>query len=110
MNKDYIFIDRWNITKADFIPSNNGDTVLISAKSFGPLEVYEWGLDKNQVPYKLYNWLEDDFFENDNYRVSITKDELMSRIQYFISIFESNGRMDWVDYYKEILEKLNCII
>ena len=47
MNKDYIFIDRWNITKADFIPSKNGDTVLISAKSFGPLEVYEWGLDKN---------------------------------------------------------------
>ena len=94
MNKDYIFIDRWNITKADFIPSKNGDTVLISAKSFGPLEVYEWGLDKNQVPYKLYNWLENDFFENDNYRVSITKDELINRIQYFISVFESNGRMD----------------
>ena len=37
MNKDYIFIDRWNITKADFIPSKNGDTVLISAKSFGPV-------------------------------------------------------------------------
>ena len=48
MNKNYIFIDRWNITKTDFMPSENGDIVLISIKSFGPLEVYEWGLDKKK--------------------------------------------------------------
>lgn len=109
MNKNYIFIDRWNITKTDFIPSENGDIVLISIKSFGPLEVYEWGLDKNQVPYKLYKWLEDDFFENNNYRMSITKDELINRIQYLISVFERNGQLDWVDHYKEILKKVNNI-
>lgn len=110
MHKDYIFIDRWDITKTDFMPSENGDIVLISIKSFGPLEVYEWGLDKNQVPYKFYNWLEDDFFENNNYRLSITKEELINQVQYFISVFESNGQMDWVDHYKEILEKLDSLI
>ena len=94
MNKNYIFIDRWNFTKTDFMPSENGDIVLISIKSFGPLEVYEWGVDKNQVPYKLYNWLEDDFFENDNYRMSITKEELINQVQYLFLCLKAMGK--WI--------------
>lgn len=42
--------------------------------------------------------------------MSITKEELINQVQYFVSVFENNGQMDWVDHYKEILEKLNSII
>ena len=58
MNEKYVFIDRWCYTMPNTVPDEDGIIVLISKKSFGPLEVYEWGLDNNHNPYERYEWLE----------------------------------------------------
>lgn len=107
MNNNYVFIGRWYYEKPDLSPNKDGNTVLISEKSFGPLEIFEWGLDCNNEPYELYQWLEDDFFEDSNYCKTITKDELLKQIDRAVSLFEKNGLSDWVGLYKAIIERLN---
>lgn len=39
MNEKFVFIDRWCYTMPDAVPDEDGNIVLISKKSFGPLEV-----------------------------------------------------------------------
>lgn len=41
MKENYIFIGRWNYTKPNLSPNEKGNIVLISEKSFGPLEIFE---------------------------------------------------------------------
>ena len=106
MKNDYVFIGRWYYEKPDLSPNKEGNVVLISMKSFGPLEIFEWGIDRNNVPYELYQWLENDFFEDSNYHKAITKEELLKQIEIVISLFEKNGLSDWVDLYKSIIEKI----
>lgn len=107
MKDNYVFIGRWYYVKPDLSPNKDGNIVLISEKSFGPLEIYEWGLDRNNKPYELYQWLEDDFFENSNFCKTIAKEELLRQIDRVILLFEKNGSSDWVDLYKAIINKLN---
>ena len=105
MKNNYVFIGRWYYEKPDLSPNKDGNTVLISEKSFGPLEIFEWGLDCNNEPYELYQWLEDDFFEDSNYCRNITKEELLEQIDEVISLFEKNGLSDWVRLYTAIIER-----
>ena len=49
MNEKFVFIDRWCYTMPDTAPDEDGIIVLISKKSFGPLEIYEWGLDLSLI-------------------------------------------------------------
>ena len=67
MNEKFVFIDRWCYTMPDTAPDEDGIIVLISKKSFGPLEIYEWGLDNNHNPYERYEWLENDLYEDEKY-------------------------------------------
>ena len=106
MKNNYVFIGRWYYEKPDLSPDNDGNIVLISEKSFGPLELFEWGLDHNNNPYELYQWLEDDFFENNNFCKTITKEELLKQIDRVIAMFDKNKLPDWVDLYKTIIENL----
>lgn len=80
--------------------------VLISKKSFGPLEVYECGLDNNHNPYERYEWLENDLYEDEKYCKNISEEELLKQIFGIISIFKSNGLSDWINFYMEILGRL----
>ena len=107
MKDNYVFIDRWYYEKPDLSPNKDGNTVLISEKSFGPLEIFEWGLDRNNSPYELYQWLENDFFEDSNYCKTITKEELLKQIGRVILLFEKNGLADWVVLYQAIIDRLN---
>lgn len=107
MKKNYVFIGRWYYKEPDLSPNKEGNIVLISETSFGPLEQFEWGLDHNNNPYELYQWLEDDFSEDSNFCRTITKEELLKQIDRAISLFEKNGLSDWVDLYKAIFNRLN---
>ena len=107
MKDNYVFIGRWYYEKPNLSPDKEGKIVLISEKSFGPLEIFEWGLDRSGAPYELYQWLEDDFYENDNYCRTITKEELLKQIDRVISLFEKNGLSDWVDLYRELIAGWN---
>ena len=106
MNEKYVFIDRWCYTMPNTVPDEDGIIVLISKKSFGPLEVYDWGLDNNHNPYERYEWLENALYEDEKYCKNISEEELLKQIFGIISIFKSNGLSDWINFYMEILGRL----
>ena len=107
MKNDSVFIEHWNYTKPNFIPDKDGNIVIIQKLSFGPLEMYEWGIDFNNIPYECYKWLENDFYTYENYKINITKEELFYQIHFVISLFKQNGRSEWVATYEKILDTLN---
>jgi len=105
--ENYIFINRWMYNKPNFVPNKEGNIVIISKRSFGPLEIYEWGLDKNNIPYERYEWLEDDYFADSGYIKNITKEELLNEINSVTKLFCENGVSEWNSIFDSILDKLN---
>ena len=102
-----VSIGRWYYTKPDFVPDKNGTIVLISKKSFGPLEVYEWGIDSNKKAYELYRWLENDFYADESYCQYIEREKLLEQIHSVISLFQHNELPEWADFYEKVMEHLN---
>lgn len=102
----FAHIGRWFYDKPDLSPDKDGNVVLISKKSFGPLEVFSWGIDRNDKPYELYEWLENDFYEDESYRQNIAKEELICRVEHIIQKFGENGLTECIYIYEQILEKL----
>ena len=98
------FIERWLYTRPDLVPNKDGNIVLISKKSFGPLEVYEWGLDADNNAYELYEWLENDFYEDESYYRNIGREELERQIHSIILLFRNNGLPKWADFYEKMIE------
>ncbi len=107
MKNNSVFIEHWSYTKPNLIPNKNGNIVIIQKVSFGPLEMYEWGIDSNNIPYTCYQWLENDFFQYENYKINITKEELFHQIYFVISLFQQNKLSEWADIYNNILDTLN---
>ncbi|MBQ8724558.1 MAG: hypothetical protein IJY74_02660 [Oscillospiraceae bacterium] len=62
-----LIIGKWVYHKPNLIPNENGNIIIITKLSFGPLEVFEWGIDSKRKPYEMYMWCENDFFKTDNY-------------------------------------------
>ena len=102
-----VFIWRWDYIKPDFVPNENGNIVLIKKLSFGPLEVYEWGLDSDRNAYELYQWVENEFFEDTSYCITIEKEKLLEQIYSVISLFRDNGLPEWANYYERAIVYLN---
>lgn len=109
MKNNSVFIGRWFYSKPDLTANEDGNIILISKMSFGPLEVYEWGIDSGGLPYESYKWLENDFFEDDNYFKYINKEDLLRQINSVVSLFRSNGLTEWADVYEKIIKNLNQI-
>lgn len=103
VRNEWIKIDRWFYTKPDFVPDRDGNIVLISKKSVGPLEVYEWGIDSNKNAYELYKWLENDFYEDESYFRNIETEKLLEQIHSVISMFRNNELYEWADFYEKII-------
>lgn len=107
MKSSSVFIGQWLYSKPDLVSNKDGNIILISKASVGPLEVYEWGIDSNNMPYECYKWIENDFFENENYFKNIKREELLKQIDLVILLFKSNGLSEWVDIYEKIVKSLN---
>lgn len=103
MKKKSVFIGKWLYSVPDPLPDKDGNIVLIKKASVGPLEVYEWGMDSNNIPYESYKWLEDDFFEETSYFKNIDNEELLRQINSTISLFKSNGLSDWAEMYEKYI-------
>lgn len=63
MKDNTTYIAPWRYKKPNFVPNKEGNIVLISKASFGPLEVYEWGIDADNNAFERYEWLENDFYQ-----------------------------------------------
>ena len=83
-------IDRWNYTVAEMPQFAGVKLVLISVSCFGPLEVDELGIDSDNRPYELHKWLENDFYEDENYCRNISADELISKIEDYKKTFQQH--------------------
>ncbi len=86
----------------DLTPDKDGNIVIIRLASFGPLEYYEWGINTDNQPYELYQWCEDDFYEDSNYCKIISKEELLKIIDNQIEISSKNGSSEDVSKYNDI--------
>ncbi len=101
MKNNSVFIGRWLYSKPDLVSNKDGNIVLILKASVGPLEVYEWGIDSNNIPYERYKWLENDYFEETSYFKNINDEELLRQIELAASIFRSNGLSEWAEIYEK---------
>lgn len=102
-----VFVGSWSYLMPNTNADSDGHIVLIKRLSFGPCEVYEWGIDNNSLPYEEYQWCENDLFENENYFKHISKKELTEQIEKLINGFKENGFYEWANIYYKILDWLN---
>ncbi len=106
MSKKDVQINRWFYEIPDLIPDSEGKTAIVKIKSFGPLEVFEWGIGSDGVPYELYNWCENDLCEHENYCRPTTAETLWKKIKEVITLFERNGCIKQADIYRGVLDKV----
>lgn len=98
---DQLFVNRWVYSPPILTPDKNGNIVIIFKASFGPAEVYEWGIDSGGKPYEMYKWCENDVYEDENYTKNITASELYKEIDNMTKLAADNGLSDWVRFYEE---------
>ena len=48
LNNKTVYIEKWVFNKPKLMPNQDGNIILISKGCFGPVEVYEWGIDANK--------------------------------------------------------------
>ena len=96
-----LFLDRWVYQKPSLTPDKDGNIVIISKVSFGPAEVFCWGIDSGGKPYEMYKWCENDFYEDENYAKSITFSELFRRLDDLIKTASDSGFSDWARSFEE---------
>ncbi|MDE6539932.1 MAG: hypothetical protein K2K66_07060 [Ruminococcus sp.] len=102
--KDTLIIDRWWYNKPNLTPDKNGNIVLIRKLSFGPLECYEWGLDSTGKPYELYQWCENDLYEDENYKKHISGLEMRQKLNYMIQLVSGTELENWCILYRKGIE------
>lgn len=107
MNKESVFINHLLYDEPELVPEKDWKIVLVSKKSFGPLEIWEWGIDNN-IPYERYEWLEDDWFEDSSYRKNITNQELLKVIQSEMQNFIDNQLPEWSSIYEGVIDRLSA--
>ena len=109
MTSKNVFVGNWSYIMPDTKANSNGRIVLIKKLSFGPCEVYEWGIDNNGLPYEEYKWCEDEFFKDESYFKRLTKKELTEQIENVIRLFKENELSEWVNIYYKIINWLNQV-
>ena len=105
-NKGAIHNGRWHYLIPGLSPDENGNIVFIRKSSVAPAEIYEWGVNSSKKPYELFKWCEDDFYEDSNYCKTITKEELLSRIEEVSTLFAKNGFPQWSEKLRAIKEAI----
>lgn len=102
-----VFIGSWHYGKPNLLPNKNGDIVLVHRYSFGPVETWEWGIDKDGSYYEDYKWLENDLYEEENYREIITKEQMLKVIDDFQKMFNSHKLKEYVKEYDIVVKYIN---
>ncbi|MDE6780345.1 MAG: hypothetical protein K2J40_02655 [Ruminococcus sp.] len=95
--------DRWVYNKPSLTPDKNGNIVLIHKVSFGPLECWEWGIDCAGKPYELYQWCENDLYEDENYTKNISCSELKQKLNYMTELVSDTELSDWSEIYQKAI-------
>ena len=100
-------IGEWFYSFPDTTPDKDGNIVLKKMVCFGPLEVYEWGININNEPYELYQWCENEILEDTSYNKTISWKELDKQLRYCIGLFDQEGLAEWKDAYENTISWLD---
>ena len=100
--KQHIRLDYWWYSQPIPAPNANGDAVLIRASSIAPLESWEWGIDREGRPYECHQWLENDFYEDENARSTISWEELLEQIERLIPRLQGIHEDEWAEEYARL--------
>ena len=65
---DSVSIGRWHYTKPLLQPTENGEIVFILQSCFGPCKCWKWSMDAQGKFWIEYEWCENDFYKDDNFR------------------------------------------
>lgn len=103
---EQLFIDRWIYSKPESKPNKDGKIVVISMKSCGPLEVYEWGIASDRTFYEKYVWCENDLFEDTSYERKISKESFLEQIEKVEELIKDTDLKDWTYVYDEIVHMI----
>lgn len=95
-----LFADRWVYHKPRLALDKNGNIVVIHKASFGPLEVFEWGIDCSGKPYEMYKWCENELYVDENGTKDISFEELGRNIDEVCALASENGLSEWVRTYE----------
>ena len=107
MNVDrFILLDCWQYSAPAQEPNKEGDTVLIRASSIAPLESWEWGVDREGRPYEQHQWLENDFYEDENVRRAISREELLETVDDLIRQLREKQAEEWAEVYAHIRRRI----
>ena len=103
----HLFFDRWVYDKPSLDVNSDGDIVAVSQKSFGPLEVYEWGISSDGTVYEKYQWCEDDWYSDSNYKKEIDKEKLLEKIMTMKELIRDTTLVnEWDEIYNKIVSML----
>ena len=103
-----VFLDSWRYSAPAQAPNDEGDTVLIRAASIAPLESWEWGVDREGRPYECHQWLENDFYEDENVRRSISREELLETIDSLIRQLREKREAEWAEVYERLRKRIEA--
>ena len=103
-----VFLDPWRYSAPAQAPNDEGDTVLIRAASIAPLESWEWGVDREGRPYEQHRWLENDFYEDENVRRSISREELLETIDSLIRQLREKREAEWAEVYERLRKRIEA--
>ena len=103
-----VFLDPWRYSAPAQAPNDEGDTVLIRAASIAPLESWEWGVDREGRPYEQHRWLENDFYEDENVRRSISREELLETIDSLIRQLREKREAEWAEVYERLCKRIEA--
>ena len=87
-------------------PDDEGDTVLIRAASIAPLECWEGGFDREGRPSESYRRLENDFYEDENVRRTISRGELLEQLERLIQRLRDIREDEWTEEYSRLCRQL----
>ena len=105
-SKEPVHIGEWFYSLPETTPNKDGNIVLIKMVCFGPLEVYEWGINADNSPFEMYQWCENEFLEDTSYNKTISWKELEAKLSSCIKLFEQEGLIEWKSAYEEVLSWL----
>ena len=84
------------------------NSVLVSMHSVAPAEIFEWGINAEKQPYERYKWCEDGFFEDGSYCKTISKAELISKLDDMATLFKANGHADLAAKLETVKARVNA--
>ena len=98
-------VGSWFYSAPQSVPDKDGRIVVIKMKCFGPLEVYEWGIDADGDFFEKYQWIENDLYDDD-YDKKISKEKFVKQIENIKSLIRDTEVSGWKDDYDKILQMI----